>query len=354
MDRLVCQKLIAEELNLSQSTVSLALRDRPGVNKDTAAKVKAAAERLGYVPDPMLASLAEYRNRQRPSTFRSVLPWLHADENLGAHREDLPWGQILTGARERAERLGFKLEPSWIGETEHSPESFARMLKARGVSGAICGPSTMNTNWLRLFTEADLPIVCVGTYSFGDVKLVHVSADHYQNARTLAQDLEQRGYKKVLVILNTQLEVMLMRQYTSLFQRLAVETDRPTKWQLQMFENNETTSVGQRILREKPDAIVLQGFDQYRFFEQNLSKKARSYLRKKPLGLLCDSAQVRHPAGQISIDERLHQIGGACIDQLSTLISSWKLEGAGVTRRVLIEGRLLETPASGEAATHFW
>jgi len=344
MDRFICQKLVAKELSLSQSTVSLALRDRPGVNKETAAKVKATAKRLGYVPDPMLTSLAEYRNKRRPAVFRSVLPWLHADENLSAHRADLPWGQLLEGARRRAEQLGFKLEPTWIGESDQSPESFARMLKARGVAAVICGPSTMKTEWLREFTKADLPIVCVGTYTFGDVQLVHVSADHYQNARILAQDFERRGYGKVLVLLRPHLEVILMRQYDSLYQRLAAETDRPTQWLVHPYEDDDLPEVGRLMLREKPDAIILQGVDQYRQMSDELNRKALDYFQKHTVGLLCHSDRVQHPAKLIGVDERLGQIGAASINQVSVTIANWRTEGSGATSRVLIEGSLRENP----------
>ena len=52
---------LANELHLSIGTVSRALNDRPDVNPETRARVKAAAARVGYVPDQSGRSLRSGR-----------------------------------------------------------------------------------------------------------------------------------------------------------------------------------------------------------------------------------------------------------------------------------------------------
>src|SRR6476661_858349 len=52
---------LASELQLSIGTVSRALNDRPDVNPETRARVKAAAARAGYVPDQSGRSLRSGR-----------------------------------------------------------------------------------------------------------------------------------------------------------------------------------------------------------------------------------------------------------------------------------------------------
>jgi len=341
MDQFVCQKSIAKELKLSQSTVSLALRNRPGVSELTAKRVRSAAERLGYVPDPMLVSLANYRNKIRPSPFQSVIPWLHADKDLAAHSGNSPWGEILEGAKFRAHALGFKLEPYWIGQTEHAPKSFARMLHSRGIAGAICGPSIMNTKWLKEFTQTDFPIVCVGVYPSGELTVIHVSADHYQNARVITRIIEGYKFKKVLVLLENHLEKFLLKQYLSLFQRLAADKNRRSSWAVNLLDSSSVEKIGENILSSCPEIIVLQGVEQYRTLKKSLSPNSLSYLMNTPIAMLCYTKNNLHPAGQISIDECLSEIGAASITQLASYIATWKSEPSKVVQRVLIQGKVL-------------
>ena len=61
---------LAQELQLSIGTVSRALNDRPDVNAETRARVKAAAARLGYVPDQSGRSLRSGRT----GIYAAVIP----------------------------------------------------------------------------------------------------------------------------------------------------------------------------------------------------------------------------------------------------------------------------------------
>ena len=55
------QKDLAAHLGLSQSCISMALHGDPRIGKATQAKVRAAAEALGfYRPDPFMGALAGY------------------------------------------------------------------------------------------------------------------------------------------------------------------------------------------------------------------------------------------------------------------------------------------------------
>ena len=59
----VTLKMIAQEAGVSVATVSMALRGQGQISKERAKEIKTLAERLGYTPDPMLASLASRRFR---------------------------------------------------------------------------------------------------------------------------------------------------------------------------------------------------------------------------------------------------------------------------------------------------
>src|ERR1700712_5330659 len=68
---------IAAEVGVSHVTVSLALRGDPRIPAARRQEIAEAAERLGYRPDPMLSSLAAYRQAKKPMEIRSTVAWLN-------------------------------------------------------------------------------------------------------------------------------------------------------------------------------------------------------------------------------------------------------------------------------------
>ena len=74
---------LANELQLSIGTVSRALNDRPDVNPETRARVKAAAARAGYVPNQSGRSLRSGRT----GMVAAVIPTRgRAERRFGALR----------------------------------------------------------------------------------------------------------------------------------------------------------------------------------------------------------------------------------------------------------------------------
>ena len=69
MDKLNLKKL-AEELNLSISTVSRALRDSHEIGQETTDRVKALAEKLGFQPNPHASSLRKNKSK----TIAVIIP----------------------------------------------------------------------------------------------------------------------------------------------------------------------------------------------------------------------------------------------------------------------------------------
>ena len=52
----ITQKDLAVHLGMSQSGISMALRGDPRIGKATQARVRAAADALGYRPDPVMGA----------------------------------------------------------------------------------------------------------------------------------------------------------------------------------------------------------------------------------------------------------------------------------------------------------
>ncbi|MDQ8207924.1 LacI family DNA-binding transcriptional regulator [Coraliomargarita sp. SDUM461003] len=111
----VSLKQIAEKAGVSRMTVSCALRNSPRVKAETAARIQAIADELGYAPDPRFA---EHMARVRETKQKALLPiaWINANAKQKAFRE-YEWLQpYFEGAQERCEELGYRLEEFWLRE----------------------------------------------------------------------------------------------------------------------------------------------------------------------------------------------------------------------------------------------
>ena len=100
---------LASELRLSIGTVSRALNDRPDVNPETRARVKAAALRAGYVPNQSGRSLRSGRT----GIVAAVIPAYGV-----APQSDAGLFTVLEGARRTLQRRALDLIVLFRGSEE--------------------------------------------------------------------------------------------------------------------------------------------------------------------------------------------------------------------------------------------
>ncbi|HBR92692.1 MAG TPA: LacI family transcriptional regulator, partial [Opitutae bacterium] len=56
----------------------MALKGSSIVSEATRAHVREIAEKIGYVPDPMLSALAKYRSPDKKQSYQGTLAWISA------------------------------------------------------------------------------------------------------------------------------------------------------------------------------------------------------------------------------------------------------------------------------------
>lgn len=128
---------IAERAGVSRSTVSLALRNSPRLAEATRRRVQRIAQKFGYRPNPKLvAAMAQLRaSRVRGaeacfgvvSFYDTPHPW-----------EKLPHlPRIYRAMTQRAEVLGYRLEPIWLRAPDMTFRRARTILKARGIQGLL-------------------------------------------------------------------------------------------------------------------------------------------------------------------------------------------------------------------------
>ena len=119
---------LAGELQLSIGTVSRALNDRPDVNPETRARVKAAAARAGYVPDQSGRSLRSGRT----GIIAAVIPTRGSapSTNSGLF-------MVLEGARRMLRRQSLDLIVLFRGPDEDPLENLQRIVQRRIADAVI-------------------------------------------------------------------------------------------------------------------------------------------------------------------------------------------------------------------------
>lgn len=186
----ITQKELAQQLGVSQATISRALAKNSRHSEKMRKQVSAVAERLGYRPDPVLASLNAYRRMQRPISVGQSLAWFGG----------MPHGEgydplLYQAARTRAETLGYGLEYFWEYEPGYSTRRYTQIFNARGIAGVIFGPRQQAHARIELSIDR-LAAVTVGR-SVDWPPVDRVSVDHFQTMEACYKAVREHGFERI-------------------------------------------------------------------------------------------------------------------------------------------------------------
>ncbi|MBE7157046.1 MAG: LacI family DNA-binding transcriptional regulator [Rhodospirillales bacterium] len=186
---------VAQEAGVSRMTVSRVLRNAGYAAHDTRQRVLAAADRLGYRPNPMVSALMTQIHQGKLSRPDHVLAYLTNSRARGGWRDNPTYGQFFDGATARAAQRGYRVEEYWLGDHGFSAARLSRVLYARGVRGVIVGPIASSHGHLNLKWEHFCP-VAIG-YSLLRPALDRVSNDQYDSTLLALRELRRLGYRRI-------------------------------------------------------------------------------------------------------------------------------------------------------------
>jgi DNA-binding LacI/PurR family transcriptional regulator len=261
VSNLVTMRDIAKKVGVSHSTVSLALRNHPSIPPARRQEIKQVAKRMGYRPDPLLASLVYYRHRNLSVKIQSALAWInHWDqpEQLRKHKEfDAYW----RGAAHAAERFGYRLEEiRWT--KEYSAKRFERILLTRNVRGLLIPPHLSPPDW--------------GDFAWGKFSVIRfgmsvrrpdshlVTADHQRGVLMAFEKINDYGYHRIGLVVCGDFDRRLGGNYTGGFyaaQKLFKfkQILPPLMTDEREYRDNPAkarNALRQWISKHKPDAIL--------------------------------------------------------------------------------------------------
>ncbi|HSI82413.1 MAG TPA: LacI family DNA-binding transcriptional regulator [Candidatus Methylacidiphilales bacterium] len=251
----VTQREVAEALGLSQSTVSLALKNAPRLTPECRARVQKVAREMGYSANSAAVNLSHFKRVSLPKPIRAALAFFNLWDQPGKLIEHKEFARYLTGAREYAEKFGYRLEEFHFTPTK-APQ-IQRILQTRGIDGVLLSPSNYLTD-LSSFDVGSFTLTQIGRSILTPATHV-VTSDQIANGILGFHSIRERGYKRVGWV--TRRDQKAYRKHVHEAGVLLAQLDIPQNEVVPILTMDLTRpetqcdSLSRWIKCEKPDAI---------------------------------------------------------------------------------------------------
>lgn len=201
---------VASAAGVARSTVSKALRNDPTIPHKRCLAIQKIATRLGYRPNPMVATLMAQLHSQRRRTDPYHIAWL----DLWSERDPPPVPIIeplLQGARRRAVELGYDIEVYHPARDGIGPSRLRQILTTKSQWGLIIPPVPESAMRYPLDLRG-LAGVTVGT-SLHEPVMHRVSPNHFQGAQLACERLRSAGFNRIGLALSRAMNERVERKW---------------------------------------------------------------------------------------------------------------------------------------------
>jgi LacI family transcriptional regulator len=182
---------LADELSLSASTVSRALKDHYSISQKTKLAVKKLAEKRGYRPNILAASL----RGNKTNTIGVIIPMINR-----------PFiSSLISGIEIASKEAGYNVIISQSHDEFETEVASAAALYASRVSGLVVslGMETQSYDHIRRFTHQNIPVVFVDRVT-KDLDTDLIVIDNQQAGYEATRHLIDQGCKRIAHIAGAQ------------------------------------------------------------------------------------------------------------------------------------------------------
>ncbi len=217
-------KDIARELNISYSSVSRALNNKPGVSQKTRKKVLDAAKKMGYQPNDLARGLV---NRVS-NTIGVIIPDI----------VNPFFAEIIKGIMETSNIMGYDVFLCVSGWDADKEAEYIKTLQEKRVDGIILKPSKDKKNFT--FSNVKTPFILLeswptnGKYSF-------IEVDNVKGGYIGTKHLIECGYKNIAFLGGREDSYSNMQRLTG-FRKAIDELGESVETTYHMFGNFGLTS----------------------------------------------------------------------------------------------------------------
>ncbi len=203
---------VAAAAGVTVATASYALRNSPKISAATAARVNEIARRLGYRPDPRIASLMAHIRQARPVTHGEQIAFLWIHSKPGVRTYSL----AFEGARDRALQLGFGLTEFWLSEPGLTPARLADILRSRGIVGVVLSPLHDRTHFEIDWDWSRFSAAVIGNASCTP-DLHHAGHHHFAGMRLALEKAQEHHPGRIAAALDYDINERARRAWSAAF-----------------------------------------------------------------------------------------------------------------------------------------
>ncbi|UII27285.1 LacI family transcriptional regulator [Fulvivirga maritima] len=182
---------IANELKVSPSTVSRALKDHYSISKEMIKEVKKVAQKRGYRPNSIAASL---RNN-RTNNIGVIISWINR-----------PFiSSLISGIEEEANKAGYNVIISQSHDSFDNEVANARALYDSRISGLVVSLAmeTQNYDHFSQFIKNNIPVVFVDRVT-DELNSDKVVIDNFSAGFMATEHLIEQGGERIALACGSQ------------------------------------------------------------------------------------------------------------------------------------------------------
>lgn len=323
---------VAETVGVATSTVSKALRHDPSIPEARCREIHAAAEKLGYRPDPMVATLMAQLHHRRRRSDPHHIAWI---DLWGTETSDVVKGlkPLLCGAQQRAAELGYGIEVYRAGLDQISPGRLRSILTSRGQWGLIIPPvpeSAMRFPFdLRGFAG-----VKIGT-SLHEPVMHRVAPNHFRGCVLVFEKLREHGLRRIGLALSPKISERVEGEWLGafLFCQQRVPTAERVAPLIAPLEDRE--AFARWLQQEKPEGVLVAE-------ETPLQESRTSGRRNAKRPMLGWLLRPDGSSGDGKLDQRHEEMGSVAVELVVAQIHRNERGSPASPHQVLIDSVWVE------------
>lgn len=233
---------VAEKADVAESTVSLALNDKPHVSPETRRKVFEAARELDYRPHKAAKSLATGNSE----TIGLLIPI----ELKGVFSSTTEFFQKMISGMHRASReMGMTLSLQIVESEREANERIKYAARTGSVSGSVITHPTTDTAYLDVIREYNYPVVFLGDPVDN---APYVDNDNLNVSRVATEHLINHGHERIAMLSGpSNLTVSRNRTlgYRSALEEAGIPFREELVWETELHEQ----SAYEKVMTKAPD-----------------------------------------------------------------------------------------------------
>ncbi|MGM0501316.1 MAG: LacI family DNA-binding transcriptional regulator [Bacillota bacterium] len=182
----ITMKDIAEIVGVSESTVSRAINNKPGVGEETRTEILKVAQERNF----QLNRLAQNLAKQETNVIGLLLPDISS----------LFYSDVARGVQDYATKHGYQVIVCNTDEDREQEENYIKWLKSNKVAGMIFLGGGLANNEIVKLGLSDYPIVLANRL-VEEVSLPSVIIDDTSGSFKITKHLLEKGYSEIALLL---------------------------------------------------------------------------------------------------------------------------------------------------------